>query len=342
VLLSVFLVCFVALSLTTLLLLIAGHRLRVASRLLGSFCAIVLALGSGEIAASIWRLQTSYVWAGEAFLLFLTLLVVMLRRRWNPLGQVFYGSFLASALAYLTEILHADGSGRPTFMRADGAGATVSRKARMIQQRPLPADVPIVLQVSRWDRLKDPEGVLSAFAAHVEERFKAHLVLAGPETRSVSDDPEDQAVLEACIEAWQACPPRARERIHLACLPMEDLEENGAIVNALQRRADIVVQKSLAEGFGLTVAEAMWKGRPVVASRVGGIQDQIEHARSGLLVDPTDHQDFGRALSGLLEDGDGAARMGREAHRRILDEFLDPRHLVQFGEVLQGILDAPG
>jgi glycosyltransferase involved in cell wall biosynthesis len=75
---------------------------------------------------------------------------------------------------------------------------------------------------------------------------------------------------------------------------------------------------------------------------VGGIQDQIEHARSGLLVDPTDHQDFGRALSGLLEDGDGAARMGREAHRRILDEFLDPRHLVQFGEVLQGILDAPG
>jgi trehalose synthase len=248
----------------------------------------------------------------------------------------------AAGILRTAEILHTDGSGRPTFMRADGAGATVSRKARMIQQRPLPADVPIVLQVSRWDRLKDPEGVLSAFAAHVEERFKAHLVLAGPETRSVSDDPEDQAVLEACIEAWQACPPRARERIHLACLPMEDLEENGAIVNALQRQADIVVQKSLAEGFGLTVAEAMWKGRPVVASRVGGIQDQIEHARSGLLVDPTDHQDFGRALSGLLEDGDGAARMGREAHRRILDEFLDPRHLVQFGEVLQGILDAPG
>jgi trehalose synthase len=113
-------------------------------------------------------------------------------------------------------------------------------------------------------------------------------------------------------------------------------------VNALQRRADIVVQKSLAEGFGLTVAEAMWKGRPIVASRVGGIKDQIEHTRSGLLVDPTDHQEFGRALSGLLEDGDGAARMGREAHRRVLDEFLDPRHLVQFGQVLQGILDAPG
>jgi trehalose synthase len=237
------------------------------------------------------------------------------------------------------EILPADGSGEPTFIRADGARASVSRKARMIQERPPPADAPIVVQVSRWDRLKDPEGVLSAFAAHVAEESKAHLVLAGPEPSTVSDDPEDQAVLEACIEARDACPPRARERIHLACLPMEDLEENGAIVNALQRRADVVVQKSLAEGFGLTVAEAMWKGRPVVASRVGGIQDQIEHGRSGFLVDPADHEEFGRVVSGLLADGDGAARIGREAHRRILDEFLDPRQLVQFGEVLDGILD---
>jgi trehalose synthase len=237
------------------------------------------------------------------------------------------------------EILVADGSGEPTFIRADSAKASVSRKARMIQQRPPPADAPIVVQVSRWDKLKDPEGVLSAFAAHVAEESNAHLVLAGPETSSVSDDPEDQAVLEACIEAWHACPPRVRERIHLACLPMEDLEENGAIVNALQRRADVVVQKSLAEGFGLTVAEAMWKGRPVVASRVGGIQDQIEHGRSGFLVDPTDHEEFGRAVLGLLADGDGAGRIGTDAHRRILDEFLDPRQLVQFGDVMEGILD---
>ena len=100
-LLSLFLVCFVALVLTTGLLLLAGHRLRVASRLLGSFLAIVIAIGSGEAAAAIWRLQTSCVWAGEAFLFFPTLLVVLLRRRWNPLGQVFYGAFLASTLAYL-------------------------------------------------------------------------------------------------------------------------------------------------------------------------------------------------------------------------------------------------
>ena len=79
--------------------------------------------------------------------------------------------------------------------------------------------------------------------------------------------------------------PAVRERVHLACLPMDDVEENAAIVNAIQRRSTIVVQKSLAEGFGLTVAEAMWKARPMVASRVGGIQDQIVDGVTGILLD---------------------------------------------------------
>src|SRR6185312_10332505 len=104
----------------------------------------------------------------------------------------------------------------------------------------------------------------------------AHLVLAGPATAGVADDPEGAEVLDEAFAAWRALPAPARARVHLACLPMDDAEENGAIVNALQSRADVVVQKSLAEGFGLTVAEAMWKGRPMVGSRVGGIQDQIE------------------------------------------------------------------
>ena len=85
--------------------------------------------------------------------------------------------------------------------------------------------------------------------------------------------------------AWRELPSSVRRRVHLALLPMEDADENAVMVNALQRRADIVVQKSLAEGFGLTVAEAMWKGRPVVASAVGGIQDQIEDGKTGWLVD---------------------------------------------------------
>src|SRR5207302_8542163 len=110
-------------------------------------------------------------------------------------------------------------------------------------------------------------------------------VVAGPAVEAVSDDPGGAEVLEEARQAWQSCPPAVRRQIHLACLPMVDQEENAIIVNALQRRADIVVQKSIAEGFGLTVAEAMWKGRPVVASRIGGIQDQIEHGVTGILLD---------------------------------------------------------
>jgi len=123
--------------------------------------------------------------------------------------------------------------------------------------------------------------------------------------------------------------------VHLVTLPMDDGDENAAIVNALQRRADIVVQKSLAEGFGLTVAEAMWKGRPVVASRIGGIQDQIVHDETGLLLDnPADADEFGRALARLLDDPAGAAEMGRAAQQRVRDHFLGPQHLMRYVELL--------
>ena len=113
--------------------------------------------------------------------------------------------------------------------------------------------------MSRWDRLKDPIGVIKGFAERVEAP-DAHLIYAGPAVEEVADDPEGAEVLEEARVAWDALPPGAKERVHLAALPMQDGDENAAIVNALQRRADIVVQKSIAEGFGLTVAEAMWKG----------------------------------------------------------------------------------
>ena len=109
-------------------------------------------------------------------------------------------------------------------------------------------------------------------------------MLAGPDVSGVSDDPEGAQVLADCRAQWRRLPETVRRRVHLASLPMDDSDENATIVNALQRHAAVVVQKSLAEGFGLTVTEPMWKGRPVVASRVGGIQDQITHEKDGLLV----------------------------------------------------------
>jgi trehalose synthase len=209
----------------------------------------------------------------------------------------------------------------------------------MIEEAPIPADAPIVTQISRWDPLKDMGGVMEAFTAHVPEGLEAHLVLAGPEPEAVADDPEGKETFHAVKAGWEELSEPARQRVHLACLPMDDLEQNAATVNALQRRSQVVVQKSLAEGFGLTVAEAMWKSRPVVGSRLGGIQDQIEAGRSGLLIDdPRDLKACGAALTKLLFDRTRADAMGKRAHQRVGREYLAPvylgRYLNLFGELI--------
>jgi trehalose synthase len=224
------------------------------------------------------------------------------------------------------------------YERTDGRQARVERKAVVVGGL-VPHDATVVVQVSRWDRLKDPIGVMEGFAEHIAPRSDAHLMLAGPSVESVADDPEGIEVIEECARLYDDLPAEARERVHLATLPMEDGEENAVIVNAIQRHASIVVQKSLAEGFGLTVAEAMWKSRPVVASRIGGIQDQLEHRRTGLLVDdPKDLAEFGSCVLSLLEDADGAERMGQEARSRVRTDFLGPRHLMQYLELVDRLL----
>ena len=120
---------------------------------------------------------------------------------------------------------------------------------------------------------------------------------------------------------------------------MEDFEENAVIVNALQRGADVVVQKSLAEGFGLTVAEAMWKRRPVVASRIGGIQDQIEHGVSGLLLDdPPTLDAYGAAVLELLGAPERAAAMGEAAHERVRERFLGTHSLLDYLALFERLL----
>jgi trehalose synthase len=179
------------------------------------------------------------------------------------------------------------------------------------------------------------QGVMDGFAEHVDPSLGAHLLLAGPAVTGVADDPEAAEVLEECTERWRALPHAARGRIHLACTPMADPDEAAAIVNALQRHAAVVVQKSIAEGFGLTVAEAMWKARPIVASAVGGIVDQIVSGAHGLLVtDPRDLVSFGTAVETLLRERTEAARLGANARARANAEFLGDRHLEQYGRLL--------
>lgn len=251
----------------------------------------------------------------------------------SPKNQDLPTSAVAAILA-ATGLAGGDAQGAE-YLRTDGSRADVRRATNLFETGRPPDGARIVVQVSRWDALKDPIGVIEGFAKHAADMAGVHLVIAGPAVDAVSDDPEGAQMLEQSRAAWEDLPADTRASIHLATLPMDDGEENAAIVNALQRRADIVVQKSLAEGFGLTVAEAMWKGRPVVASRIGGIQDQIVHGETGLLVDdPRDPDEFGRALARLLDDSDGAAEMGRAAQRRVRDHFLGPQHLMRYVDLL--------
>ena len=128
--------------------------------------------------------------------------------------------------------------------------------------------------------------------------------------------------------------------MHLASLPVDDLVENAVVVNALQRAAHVVVQKSLAEGFGLTVTEAMWKERPVIASRVGGIQDQIVDGESGVLVDPTDLVAYGDAVADLLRDQLLAVEIGHGARARVRERFLAPHFLSAHLELMDRVIAA--
>jgi trehalose synthase len=228
------------------------------------------------------------------------------------------------------------------FTREDGSPGRIDRHVDVLQTGPPPPpDAALVVQVSRWDPLKDMAGVMTAFAEHVDGTGRTHLLLAGPVVTGVADDPEGAATFEHCIEVWRRLPHAERARIHLACLPMHDADENAAIVNAIQRHAAVIAQKSLAEGFGLTVAEAMWKGKPIVASAVGGIVDQIVSGEHGLLVnDPRDPVEFGRAVRRLLDDPPFAAELGVNAQRRATEEFLGDRHLAQYAQLFAQLDEA--
>lgn len=231
----------------------------------------------------------------------------------------------------------------PRFRRADGStGYVRSHGEVVLDGGPLPPHVPVVLQVSRWDRLKDMGGVMKAFCDYSDaEHHNAHLALCGPAVEGVSDDPEGAEVLTQIRAVWQTLSPEMQRRVHLVCVPMDDTEENAHIVNALQRYASIVVQKSLREGFGLTVTEAMWKARPMVASKIGGIQDQIADGEQGLLLaDPTDLPGLGALLAQLLKAPEQAEQLGAAAKQKVLGEFLGDRHLRQYADLITELIKA--
>jgi trehalose synthase len=226
------------------------------------------------------------------------------------------------------------------FTRRDGTPGRIARRASIhpVGVAPLDPDALLVVQVSRWDRLKDMSGVLRGFASSMMAGVEAHLALVGPSVADVSDDPEGGEVFAECVSAWEALPADARRRVRLVTLPMDDVDENAAMVNALQRHATIIVQKSLAEGFGLTVAEGMWKGRALVASRVGGITEQIVPGTGVLLDDPSDLSLFGDTLAGLLARPDQIAQLGARARQHVLETFVGDEHLLRYAQLIESLV----
>ncbi len=172
-------------------------------------------------------------------------------------------------------------------------------------------DKPIITQISRFDRLKDPIGVIEAYL-QVKKYINCQLILAGG---TAEDDPEGLEVLEEVKEK-----AKNDRDIHILLLPHNDIE-----VNALQRASDVIIQKSLKEGFGLTVAEALWKAKPVVASNVGGIPLQIKHKYSGLLCHSIEGAAF--AIKQLLNSLEYAQKLGENGREHIRNNFLLTRHL---------------
>ncbi len=172
-------------------------------------------------------------------------------------------------------------------------------------------DKPILTQISRFDRLKDPLGVIAAYQ-QVKRYIDCQLILAGG---TASDDPEGLKVLEEV----KAEAENDRD-IHILLLPQNDIE-----VNALQWASTVIIQKSLKEGFGLTVSEGLWKAKPVVASNVGGIPLQIKHKYSGLLCHSVDGAAF--AIKQLLNSPDYARKLGENGKEHVRNNFLLTRHL---------------
>lgn len=226
------------------------------------------------------------------------------------------------------------------FTRSDGTSGLIERQASIVAEEDsfLEPDSRLVVQVSRWDRLKDMEGVLEGFVLSMAIRSDAHLVLAGPSVTDIADDPEGAEVFAECVAAWEALDVKARKRVRLVTLPMDDIDENAAVVNALQRQATVIVQKSIMEGFGLTVAEAMWKGKALVASRVGGITGQIKPGSGILLDDPSNLLAFGDTLAGLLKHPDHIDQLGRRARQQVLEDFVGDKHLVRYAQLIQWLV----
>jgi len=182
----------------------------------------------------------------------------------------------------------------------------------------IPFDKPIITQVSRFDCLKDPLGVIQVFKK-VKSKIECRLVLCGS---MATDDPEG---IKMCSQIMK----KAQNLIDKKDIIIFNVEDD-ILVNLLQTISSVIIQKSLKEGFGLTVTEALWKETPVVASRVGGIPLQITDGKNGYLVDPLDYDGFAERIIYLLENPSKAGQIGKNGKETVREKFLITRLLADY------------
>ena len=190
----------------------------------------------------------------------------------------------------------------------------------------IPDDKPIMTQISRFDYLKDPLGVIKVFKK-VRSHIDCRLVLCGS---MAIDDPEG-------IKVYQNIRETAQKMIDKKDIIILNVE-NDILVNVLQRISNVIIQKSIREGFGLTVSEALWKETPVVASNVGGIPLQITDGKDGYLVDPLDYDGFAEKIIYLLENPSEAERIGKKGKETVKEKFLITRLLADYVDLLKEMI----
>jgi trehalose synthase len=180
-----------------------------------------------------------------------------------------------------------------------------------LQHYHIPTDLPLVVQISRFDRWKDPEGVIEAFKL-ARKKVSCHLVLLG---NIATDDPEGEDIYKNLLR---------HQDEHITIISHQD----SALVNSLQSKAAVVLQKSIKEGFGLTVTEAMWKGAAVIGGRAGGITHQIKNGFNGFLVSSI--EETAERIVQLIKDKDLRKKLGLEARETVRNNFLMIRYLEQY------------
>jgi len=198
---------------------------------------------------------------------------------------------------------------------------------KYIKEANIPTDKPIITQVSRMDPWKDPEGVLEVFKL-VKEKVDCRLLFC---YNLATDDPEGMKIYD---KVYEKAKKFAEDRDVLFVVGNNEL-----LVNAIQRFSTVIIQKSIKEGFGLVVAEALWKGKPVVAGNVGGIPQQVKDGQTGFLVDPHNYNECAERIIKLLKDPKLNEKMGREAKEFVRENFLTTRLVSDYLDLLYEVLE---